>query len=201
VAHQNLASAYLGLDRLADAEYQLQVAISVGETADEWHNLGAVQMEQGNSQGAADSILRALKIGGEQSLYEMDLGTAYHLLKRTAESREAYQRALALTEKELARDTSDSKTLSYQAFICARLGYLSRAESEIKQALQRSPTDADVRFMAVAAYDAMGDTDAAFKLLETFSFAELKDVKLWPDMADLSENPRFLKLWASFQTK
>jgi tetratricopeptide (TPR) repeat protein len=200
-AHYALGTGYFSLGRLAEAENELRLAIRLGETPTELHTLGIVLMEQGRYLDAAASILRALSLGREQLLWRMNLGTAYRLMNRSAESEAAYRRALELAETEIARDLRDSKTRSHLAFVCARLGFSARAESEIAQALQTSPNDGRVRFMAVATFEALGRRDDALKLLSTFSFSELSDVNRWPDMADLSKDSRFLQLLASRQTK
>ena len=200
-SHYSLSFDYSSLGRLPEAERELRLAIRLGETPDELHTLGVVLMEEGRYTEAAASILRALMLAPEQLIWRMNLGTAYRLTNRKAESGEAYRRALELAEKEIARDPRDGETRSHLAFVCARLGDSKRAESEIAQALQTSPSDATVRFMAVATFEAMGRREDALGLLSTFSYPELADVSRWPDMADLSQNSRFLQILASRQPK
>jgi serine/threonine-protein kinase len=199
--HYDLGSAYASLGRFQDAERELRLAIRLRETPDELHNLGLVLMDEGKYPDAATNILRALSLAPEQLIWRMNLGTVYRLMNRKAESEQAYRRALELAEKEIARYPRDGGTRSHLAFVCARLGDLARAESEIAQAQVLSPEDASVRFMAVATFEAMGRRDDTLKLLSTFSRAELADVNRWPDMADLSRDSRFLKLLASSQTR
>src|SRR5580704_6443772 len=131
----------------------------------------------------------------------MNLGTAYRLTNRKAEAKEAYGRALELAEKEITRDPRDGRTRSHLAFVCARLGDSKRAESDIVQALKQAPNDARVRFMAAATFEALGRREATLNLLSSFSSAELADVNRWPDMADLSRDPRLIQLLASRQTR
>jgi len=200
--HYVLALNYETLGQLPDAENELRRAILLGETADDWASLGVVFMEEGRYPEAVDSISRAFQLAPERSPWRMNLGTAYRLMGRGAESRKAYRRALELAGQELVRDPKDAaKTRSYQAFVCARLGDSARAESEIGQALALKPKDARVRFMAVATHEALGRRDDALELLRSFSDAELADVRRWPDLADLSHDSRFLQLLQSRQTK
>jgi tetratricopeptide (TPR) repeat protein len=200
-AHYVLGTDYFSLGRLPEAEHELGTSIRLGETPDELHNLGAVLMEEGKYGEAAANILRALTLGREQVLWRMNLGTIYRLMGRNTESEHAYRRALELAEKEIARDPRDGRTRSHLAFICARLGYSTRAESEIAQAQAQLPDDARVRFMSAATFEALGHRDDTLKLLSSFSSSELADVNRWPDMADLSRDSRFLQLLASRQTK
>jgi len=195
-SHYALGTEYQCLGRLPEAEYEHRLAIGLGETADELHNLGFVLLEERKYQEAADNILRALKLSPERLLFRMNLGTAYRLMNRTAESEEAYRRALELAEHEIALNPGDGRTRSHLAFVCARLGDSRRAQSEIAQARLQSRNDSQVRFMAVATFEALGRRDDALKLLSTVSHTELADVSRWPDMADLSQDPRFLKLFS-----
>ncbi len=199
--HYVLGSDYFSLGRLPEAEYELRLAIRLGETPEELHNLGVVLIEEGRYSDAVTSILRALHLGPEQSIYRMNLGTAYRLMNRKTESEEAYRLALELAGQEIARDPRDGRTRSHLAFVCARLGDSMRAESEIAQALQTPPNDGRVRFMAVATFEALGRREDTLKILNTFSYTELADVNRWPDMADLSQDSRFLKILASRQTR
>jgi serine/threonine-protein kinase len=200
-AHYVLGSDYSTVGRLPEAEYELRLAIQLGETPDELHTLGAVLMEEGKYAGAADNISRALRLAPTQVLWRMNLGTVYRLMNRKAESKQAYRRALELAEKQLAGHPGDAKTRSYLAFVCARLGEATRAESEVNQAQTQLPNDGRVRFMAAATFEALGRRDDTLKLLSTFSRSELADVNRWPDMADLSHDSRFLKLLDLRQTK
>jgi Flp pilus assembly protein TadD len=197
VPHYTLGSTYFSLGRLSEAESELRLAIRLGETADELHNLGIVLIEERKYPEAVASILRALSLAPEQSIWRMNLGTAYRLMNRKPESEQAYRRALELAGQEMARDPRDGRTRSHLAFICARLGDASRAESEIRQAEVLAPDDAQVRFMAVATFEALRRREDSIKLLSAFSYAELADVNRWPDMADLSQDPRFIKLLAA----
>ena len=200
-AHFALGTDYFSLGSLPEAEHELRLAISLGETPFELHTLGVVLMEEGNYPDAVSNILRALSLGSEQLIWRMNLGTAYRLMHRKAESEDAYRRALELADKEITRNPRDARTRSHLAFVCARLGDSARAESDIEQALNISPDDGRVRFMAVATFEALDRREEALALLGSFSYSELADVARWPDMADLSQNPRFLQLLASRQTK
>jgi serine/threonine-protein kinase len=200
-SHYALALDYFSSGRLPEAEYEYRLAIRLGETPDALHNLGLVLIEEGKYSDAAASISRALSLAPKQHLYQMNLGTAYRLMNRKAESEEAYRKALELAGQELGRNPRDGRTRSHLAFVCARLGDSKRAETEIAQAPVQSPDDAQVRFMAVATFEAMGRRDDALKILNTFSYPELADVNRWPDLADLSQDSRFLQLFASRQTK
>jgi hypothetical protein len=82
--------------------------------------------------------------------------------------------------------------------LSASLGDANRAESEISQALQLSQIDhADVRWMAVLTYEALGRRNDTFALLENASAEFLADLSRWPDLAGLHQDTRFIQLVAS----
>src|SRR5271165_1262479 len=200
-SHRVLGLDYSTMGRLPEAEYELRLANRLGESPKVLNTLAVVLLEEGKNQEAADNISRALNLGPETLLLRMNLGTAYRLMNRIAESLVAFQGALELGENEIARNPLDGATHSQLAFVCARLGDATRAESEIAQALRWSPDDATVHFQVVASFEAMGRRDDALKLLSTCSYAELADVNRWPDMADLSRDSRFLQLLTARQTR
>jgi eukaryotic-like serine/threonine-protein kinase len=196
-----LGGDYFSLGRLSDAESELRRVIRLGETSEELLMLGAVLLEKGNYADAAPTFSRALQLQPEQVLGWMNLGTIYRLMNRRAESLQAYRSALRLAEKQLPRDPRNAQLRSRLAYLSARLGDSGRAESEIGQARMQSPSDATVHFMAAATFEALNRRTDTLRFLSTFSNAELADVNRWPDLADLSRDPRFLQLLASRQTQ
>jgi Flp pilus assembly protein TadD len=108
---------------------------------------------------------------------------------------------LELVEKEMTQDPRDGKIRSHLAYLCARLGDPQRAASEIAQALQLSPNDADTRWVAAVTYEALGDRENTLAVLNASPEGVLADLSRWPDVADLHKDPRFLELLASHQLK
>ncbi len=196
VAHRVLGNCYVALGRLPDAEGEFRLAIQSGGTLDSQY-LGLAFMEEGRYSDAVASYLQVLGLAPNLLVVRMNLGTAYWLMSQKVESRKAYRRARELAEKQIANDPSDGLTRSYLAYICARLGDSPRAESEIAQAQAQSPNDADVRFMAVATFEALDRRADSLEILGAVPYEELRDVKGWPGLADLSRDPRFIQLLAS----
>jgi Flp pilus assembly protein TadD len=116
-------------------------------------------------------------------------------------SKQANERSLELAEKELAGDPRDGLVRSRVAYLCARLGNRTRAESEIAQALRLSPDDANARDMAVDVYEALGRRDDALAILRASSDDVLLEAVRWPDLAGLHQDSRFQQLLASRQIK
>ncbi len=200
-AHYALGVTYLNLGRFPDAEGQLRFAIHMSETPAALSELGLVLMYEGKDQEAIPYIARALSLDPAQYLWWMNLGIAYRRTNRQAESDRASRRALELAEKDLTQDPRNGVIRSYLAYLCARMGDPLRAASEIAQALQLSPNNADTRWAAAIAYEALGQRENTLAVLNASPEGVLADLSRWPDVADLHKDPRFLRLLASHQLK
>jgi serine/threonine protein kinase/Flp pilus assembly protein TadD len=200
-AHYALGVTYLDLGRFPDAENELRLAIHLSETPVALHALGHVLMYEGKDQAAIPYIDRALSLGLDRYLWWMNLGIAYRRTNRQAESDRATRRALELAEKELTQDPRNGVIRSHLAYLCARLGDRQRATSEIAQALEFSPHNADTRWAAAITYEALGQRENTLAVLNASPDGVLADLSRWPDVADLHKDPRFLQLLASHQLK
>jgi tetratricopeptide (TPR) repeat protein len=200
-AHYALGVTYLNLGRFTDAEDQLRFAIHLSETPPALYSLGQVLMYEGKDQEAIPYIARALKLGPGIYLGWMNLGIAYRRTNRQAESDRASRQALELAEKDLTQDPRNGVIRSHLAYLCARLGASQRAASEIAQALQLSPNDADTRWAAAITYEALGQRENTLAVLNQSPGGVLADLSHWPDVAELHKDSRFLQLLASHQLK
>jgi tetratricopeptide (TPR) repeat protein/TolB-like protein len=200
-AHFALGAAYLQAGRFAEAENELRGSTREAETPTALHALGYVLMYEGRDEEAVPYISQALKAGPERYLWWLNLGIAYRRLNSPAESEHANRRALALAEKEMTRDPRNGEIRSHLAYLCARLGNKARAESEVAQALQLSPTDENTRWAAAVTYEALGQREDTLKLLSASPASVLVHLSRWPDVADLHSDTRFQQLLASHQLK
>jgi tetratricopeptide (TPR) repeat protein len=196
-AYYGLGVAYLGLGQFASAEHELRTSIRLQETPAALHSLAVVLMYQRKELDAIPYFLRALKLGPQRYLCWLNLGTAYRRLRRHSDSERAYRRALDLVEREIADNPRNGSVRSDLAYLCAQFGEHRRARSEIAQALQESPNDAQTHWMAAATYEASGDRDDALAVLRTSPAGVVADLSRWPDVADLRADPRFIQLLAS----
>jgi serine/threonine protein kinase/Flp pilus assembly protein TadD len=195
--HFALGTVYKNLGRFAEAESELRGAIRTGETAAAVHNLAMVLMYQRKDPEAIQYLLDTVSRFPERYLSWLNLGIAYRRMGLEAQSEKASRQALDLAEKEMSRNPRNGRIRSHLAFLCAKLGARPRAESEIAQAMQLSPTDAVTRWTAVVTYEALGRRDAALTVSRAAPADVLADLSRWPDLADLQKDPRFIQLVAS----
>ena len=158
-------------------------------------------MYQRRDRDAIPYILRALQLGTGQYRWWTNLGTAYRRLDRVSESRRAYRRGLALAEADIAENPRNGTVRAYLAYLCAQVGDRGRAESELVQALQQSPNDAETLSTAALTYEALGRRNDTLAVLAASPTAIVADLGRWPDVADLHRDPRFLKLLQSDSAK
>jgi eukaryotic-like serine/threonine-protein kinase len=199
--HFALGVGYGNSGQYREAENELRLSVHLRETSNAMHALGLVLMDQGKNDEAISYISRAVTLDPGVYLWWMNLGTACRMANRPAESARAYRRGLELAEADMRKNPRSGYVRSLVAFLCARLGDGRRADSEIAQALQLSPADADVHWMAAATYEALGRRKDTLAVLNTSPSEVIADVSRWPDMADLRRDSRFLHLLASRQIK
>jgi len=200
-AHFALAVTYLDLGRFSESENELRASIRLGETPGALYTLGHVLMYEGRDREAVQYISQAISRPPEEYGEWMNLAIAYRRLNMNAESDRANRRGLILAEKEMTKDPRNGKIRSHLAYLCARLGDRSRAESEIAQALQLSTNDASTRFAAAITYEALDQRDKTLAVLSASPDGVLSDLNHWPDVADLRADPRFIRLLESHKLK
>ena len=199
--HFDLGVTYLDLGRFADSERELRSSIQLTESPAALFLLGHVLMYESRDQEAIPYISQALDRDADRYLWWMNVGIAYRRVNQLADSERATQRGLTLAEKELTRDPRNGQVRSHLAYLCARLGNRSRAESEVAQALQLSPDDAETRSASALTYEALGERDNTIGVLSASPNGVISDLNHWPDVADLRADPRFQQLLASRQIK
>jgi serine/threonine protein kinase/cytochrome c-type biogenesis protein CcmH/NrfG len=192
----HLGRAYLDAGQLAAAEREMRMAIALKEIPNGLGSLGLVLIYQSRDSEAIPVILRALQLSPKECVWWMDLGIAYARVGDASDSVRAFQHASDLAEQELTQNPRFTLSRAYLAYSSARLGDHRRSDSEIAQALQQSPSDADVRFMAAITYEALGRREDTLAVLSTAPPGVLADVDRWPDVAELHNDSRFLRLLA-----
>jgi Flp pilus assembly protein TadD len=193
-ARRLLAQAYSDLGRFSEAETELRTALALEESWDSLQTLSVVLLNQGQDREAIPFIMRAIELRPQSHLSWISLGMAHQRLGMRAKAEWANQRGLELAEKEMQKNARNGYVRSCLAYLCARLGNQTRADSEITQALQLAQKDSHVLWMAMLTYEALGRRDDAFAVLKEAPRGVLEDVSRSPDFADLRHDPRFQKL-------
>ncbi|MEO8591704.1 MAG: protein kinase [Candidatus Solibacter sp.] len=199
--HFALGATYLNLGMFDQAERQLRLAVGLDESPNALHSLGLTLMYQKRDREAIEYFSRGLRRNPENYLSWMYLGIAYRRTKRTAESVAANRHGQELAESEMARNPRDGYVRSIRGYFAAALGDRGRAESETAQALILAPGDAETRWMAILTYEALAEREASLAVLSRSSRPQLMDITRWPDVADLSQDFRFLQLLATLNLK
>jgi tetratricopeptide (TPR) repeat protein len=198
--HRVLGVAYTDIGKFNQAEQEFRIAISLKETAPALHGLGDALMYEQKDQEAIPQFLRALNLNPSRYLSWMNLAICYRRTSHAAESAAANRKGLAAVEKALAQNPrSDGYVRAVLAYLCARLGDRTRAESEVAQAIRLSPNDSETLWVGATAYAALGENDNLLALLRTAPNAVIEDFNRWPDVADLKQDPGFKMLLTSRQ--
>ncbi|HLH44168.1 MAG TPA: protein kinase [Bryobacteraceae bacterium] len=195
-AHYALAAPYLNLGKYQDAEYQLSLAKRIEDTANVELGLGLVRLYQGDNLEAIPYLRRAIEIGPPTPLYYIDLGTALRRAGFTQQALEEYRKGRDLAQDELPRNPRLAYERAWLGYLCARLGERRQAESEAGQALSSS-ADADVRWMAVQTFEALGEHPRALDLLRDAPASMFLLVERSSDMAGLRREPGYKKILES----
>jgi len=192
--HRLLGQTFYDLQEFPEAENELRKAISIRDSSQSEQILAVVLWDEQRYPEAKAHYLRAIAIGPETSLLWLDLGMCYSQEGRQREARDAFRRGLPLAKQDLIQDPRNWRERANQAYLEARLGDDSAAESDIAQALQVSQND-DLLQVAMLTYEALGRRDRSLQLLAK-SPSILRQIKLLPELADLRRDPRFTELLA-----
>lgn len=199
--HFALGVAHSWTGNYAEAVKATEAALVLGETPAALNNMGAFLANQGREQEAILYYRRALEWWPERYLLWVNLGTSYRRLHLATDAERAYRRAVELAEKEMGKNPRSGFARAYLAYACAWLGDRRRAGSEIAQALQLAPNDADVRQIAVRTYEASGQREESLAVLAVSPVELRASLGRFPDLADLHRDPRFKKMLAEGQRK
>jgi tetratricopeptide (TPR) repeat protein/predicted Ser/Thr protein kinase len=194
--HRALGAAYIDIGKFSEAERELRIAISLKETAPTLHSLGEALMYEQKEREAIPQFQRALNLNPNRYLSWMNLAICYRRTNHAAESASANRKGLAAAEKEMAQNPRDGYVRSVLAYLSARLGDRTRAESEVAQALRLSPNDSTL-WVAATTYAALGQKDSLLALLGTAPKSVVEDFNRWPDVADITRDPGFKMLLTS----
>lgn len=154
----------VGLDlqregRIAEATDQfIRVLYLDPANADANYRLGMVYVEQGEIDAAAQHLQNAISAPHDPPWPPADAVDALATIYR---NRQDYDRALALLQTQLARDSHDARAHYNLGTIHRRQGRLDEAIASFRRAIQYDPSLVDAHYNLGVAYTASGRLDEA----------------------------------------
>jgi TolB-like protein/Tfp pilus assembly protein PilF len=118
------------------------------------------------------------------------------------EAREAYQSALAVSERHLDLNPDDARAATMRAVSLCRLGRVKEGLEWADRALTMDPEDAGVRYNAACLFSVAGKVDRALDCLESaigVGFGNREWLARDPDLDAVRPNPRFQELMARME--
>ena len=198
ISYANLNAALLRLNRSEEGLRILQQGLHVRPSGTLYTNLGNALFKRGDYVGAADAFQRAVTPPAgnpNQYLRWANLGDALLWIPgRTAQAREAYQKALSLLEPNLLRAPHDATLLSRMGLYSARAGNGERSIELLRQAISLAPASPDVHFRSGLAYELLGKRELALATLaqaKKFGYPA-SAIESEPDLVELRRDARYL---------
>jgi tetratricopeptide (TPR) repeat protein len=193
----NLGAMYNQLGQYPEAVAALQQSIALRPTLEAYGNLGTVYFYMRRYADSAESLQQALKIDAKDWENWGNLGDAlFQIPARRTEARSAYQRAIELAEARLQVNPRDAFTHALTADYYAMLDQEVQARAHLAQAMQITPTDAEVLFRAALLCNHFGDAEKTVDFLSKavsagYSRTVIRDT---PDFDHLKDDRRYRAL-------
>ena len=165
-AYTNLGAAYHMAGDIGQAvgNYEHAVGIGVGDAV-AYGNLAVSYYFAARYENALAAGLEAAKRDPKRASFQRDLGDYYRALRRRADSRDAYERAIVLARQTLAVNPRDENAVMVMALCETHLGRRAAAEGHVAEALALAPDDRDILFRSAKAYLYLGDRKASLERL------------------------------------
>lgn len=191
LAYTNLAASLEEIGQYAPAEQALSTALKIKVTADGLNNMGNLLVFERRDADAVSYYERAHSLSPMSFLYLLNLADANRRLGHTSVAKGQYRQGMDLALAELRQNPRVPGVRASVAYFAARLGLSERAQDEIKQALQLSPSDNQVIKIAVLTYEALGLRESALAVLDAATSQTKSELISEPDLADFSKDSHF----------
>ena len=199
LAFNNLGAALEFSGDFQGAATAFDRSLSLEPSSSAYSNSGTVYYFLGRYADAARMFGRATELSTQDHRMWGNLADAlWQTGGSRAEAQRNYRRAIELAQKSLGVNARDAITWSQLGHYSARTGDGSDVSRYVRQALQLSPDDPNVRYYVALTALELGDQAAA---LESLSRAvelgyPLQLVRAAPDFASLRRDARFRQLLA-----
>ena len=194
-AYGNLGGVYTSTKRYGEAAAMLERSLEIKPNAQAASNLGTVYFSLARYADAARKMEQALAFNDGDSQSWSNLASAYHWAPgERAKARPAFQRALALAEKESQVNPRSADLILRMADCRSMIGEAARARDQAAQALKLAPQDVTIQYRAGLVYEQVGDRDRALDLIgKALDQGYPRDlVDRSPSLVALRADPRFV---------
>jgi serine/threonine-protein kinase len=197
--YANLGAAYIYQAKYEEAIKPLEQSLAIHPTADTYSNLGTAYYIQHQFREAAQIYGKAVEANDRDYTNWGNLGEAMYLDGERQKSVEAFKRAIALAQQQLALNPRDPQLLKYLANYHAMIGDREAAQQYLDLELKLGKFDKDSLFDAAVIANRFGETGEAIEWLAKSLRAGFspKLVLLQPDLDNLHGDPRFQELLRS----
>ncbi|HET9167681.1 MAG TPA: protein kinase [Candidatus Angelobacter sp.] len=194
--YSDLGATLTEQSKYTEAEMAFKTALQIKETPSNLNNMGATLEYLGRDDEALSFLARAAKLEPKNHRYWMNLGDAHRRLGHAAKAAGAYRELLLLTSEQIRSNPASGSIRAFMAYALARLGRWRDAKEEIAQALQSPANDNQLIRNGVLTYEALGMRQSALKCAAQTTPEARISIKHHPDLADFSQDPRFIQLMA-----
>jgi tetratricopeptide (TPR) repeat protein len=175
----------------------LRKSIALRPTAEAYSNLGVIYFFRGQYAESAAQAEKAVELGPKNVLNWGNLGDAcWQLPERRARATEAFTKAAAMAEDQLAINPTNIRLRRNYALYLTKLGRRQEARQQIKRALSEKPEDVDVQFMAARVFSLLNDRESALSSLQgcvKLGYST-DEIRREPDLAGIRADARFESL-------
>ena len=194
--YNNLMGIYylMGKDGLVREMFERSIFIK--PNADAYSNFGTILFFQGRYGEAVRSFEEAIGLG--RDTYEIwgNLADCYRYTPGYgAKAKEAYQKALALAEKELRVNPQEALLLARMAYYYAMSGEPKKALAALLEAWKILPGSVLILKKCVQVKEKLGRRTEALEALKEYLMKEgpLEEIEKDPDLSELRKDPGYEK--------
>jgi len=193
IGYTNLAVAHILGGTLGEAEPLLVAALRIKPGAAVHNNLGFVYYSTGRYDEAAREFRAAVEELENANRWG-SLGDAYRQLRRPAEARQAYARAIELATAQLQVNPRDGQERAALAMWLAGAGRCGESRKETELATLDGAANPTVHYYAAVASSVCGDRAGAVRhALRAVEGGVVADVKTNPDLRPVLADPALRK--------
>ncbi|HXG89826.1 MAG TPA: tetratricopeptide repeat protein [Vicinamibacterales bacterium] len=166
VAHQQAGVAYQSVEDNDRALVLYQKALSIRPYPQAYSNIGAIYHSRGEFEKAVDAYKMAISLRPNARETHRNLGDAYSMLRRPADARSSYHRAIELALTDLRVNSQDARAMAALAVYLQKAGREGEAGERLAEAIRYGADDFEVFHRAAQVHALAGRGEQALDALE-----------------------------------